>query len=207
MSLCKTAPVDMFTTLRPRPLAGRELSEIKAVQASVARFGLLSPIVVTRNNGKLTIVDGRKRLAAIRRLDFMGRLPRSLVNIPYIEVAELKGSADQTPALMSNRDLYNTVIGMFRQNQDVDAIAADLYLCHKSVRQVLTLSRLSPRLRQAFFNRTIDFSRAKSYAAIAGHLAQEDAFMALGPFAGEQEILDYIHNPEPQVDIPMRMAA
>lgn len=207
MSLFKTAPVDMFTTLRPRVLVGRALSEIKSVQASISRFGLLSPIVVTRNHGKLVVVDGRKRLAAIRRLDFMGRLPRSLVNIPYVEVTDIRQSPEPTPALMSNRDLYRTVIEMFRETQDVEAIAKDLYLCHKSVRQVLTLSRLSPRLRRAFFNRTIDFSRAGSYAAIAGHVAQEDAFMALGPFATAQEIIDHINDPQPQVKAPALMAA
>jgi len=90
MSHMKTAPVDMFTTLRPRLLIGELLQDIKSIQASIAKFGLLSPIVVTRSDDRLIIIDGRKRLAAIRRLAFMGRLPRSLVNIPYIEVQDAK---------------------------------------------------------------------------------------------------------------------
>ena len=207
MSQIKTAPVDMFTTLRSRLLIGQLLQDIKSVQASIARFGLLSPIVVTRSEGRLIVVDGRKRLAAIRRLDFMGRLPRSLVNIPYIELQDARLAPPNAPALMSNRDLYLTVTDMFRAHQDVSQIASDLYLSRKCVKQVLTLSRLSPRLRKAFFDRTIDFDRAKTYAALPEQALQERTFMALGPFADSDDILDYAAKPEPVLNAPLRLAA
>ena len=211
MSNIKTAPVDMFTTLRSRLFGGQVLNDIKAVQASIARYGLLSPIVVTRTNGKLIVVDGRKRLAAIRRLDFMGRLPRSLVNIPYIEVETAQKPISPTPLLMSNRDLYRTVTEKFHETQDVDSIASDLFLTRKCVRQVLTLSRLSPRLRRAFFDRTIDFNQAKAYAATPLHNLQERAFMSLGPFATSSEIIDYLNDrtvtPTFEIDYETRIAA
>ena len=213
MSHIKTAPVDMFTTLRPRLLIGRLLQDIKAVQASISRFGLLSPIVVSRTEGRLVVIDGRKRLAAIRRLEFMGRLPRSLVNIPYIELQDSRQVAADAPALMSNRDLYVTVTDMFQSHQDLDQIAAELYLSRKCVKQVLTLSLLSPRLRKAFFDRTIDFGGAKAYAALPDHGLQERAFIALGPFADEKAILaytdytDYTVKSKPAVHAPLRVAA
>lgn len=190
MSKVKTAPVDMFTTLRPRLLIGRLLKDIKAVQASITRFGLLSPIIVSRSNGRLIVVDGRKRLAAIKRLDFMGRLPRSLVNIPYIELKDARETPSQAPALMSNRDLYVTVTEMYRDHQDVQVIAADLFLSRKCVSQVLKLARLSPRLRRAFFDRTISFESASLYAAFPDHTLQDRAFMALGPFATDRVVLE-----------------
>ncbi len=195
MSQLKTAPVNMFTTLRPKLYIGQMLHDIKAVQASILRFGLLSPIIVSKSEGQLVIIDGRKRLAAIRRLDFMGRLPRSLVNIPYIEVENARGAISEAPPLMSNRDLYTTVTQMFRKTQDVGKIAADLYLSRKCVKQVLTLVRLSPRIRRAFFDRVIDFNRAKAYAALPQHTHQDRAFMALGPFAKTDAILNYGSNP------------
>ena len=207
MSHMKTAPVDMFTTLRPRMFGGPLLQDIKSIQASIARFGLLSPIIVTRLEDRLIVIDGRKRLAAIHRLAFMGRLPRSLVNIPYVEVQDAKQVASDAPVLMSNRDLYVTVMGMFREGHDVDKIAANLYLCRKIVKQVLTLGRLSPRLRRAFFARTIDFSQAGAYAALPHHDAQKAAFLALGPFAEDRAILDFAIGAEPAVDVPARLAA
>ena len=207
MSHMKTAPVDMFTTLRPRLFVGQLLQDIKAVQASISRFGLLSPITVSHSEGRLIVVDGRKRLAAIRRLEFMGRLPRSLVNIPYIELTDARQTAADAPALMSNRDLYVTVTDMFRSHQDVAQIASDLYLSHKCVKQVLTLARLSPRLRKAFFDRTINFMQAKTYAALPEHDVQERTFMALGPFADEQDILDFATKTEPTKATSLRLAA
>ena len=207
MSHMKTASVDMFTTLRPRLLVGQVLQDIKSIQASIARFGLLSPIVVTRSGNRLIIVDGRKRLAAIRRLAFAGRLPRSLVNIPYVEVKDAKQSASDAPSLMSNRDLFNTIIGMFREHHDVTKIAADLCLCRKIVKQVLMLGHLSPRLRRAFFDRTLDFSQAKVYAAMPDHKTQEEVFLTLGPFAKDQAILNFAQKTESAITIPQRLAA
>lgn len=192
MTDIKTASLDMFTTLRSRLFSGKVLSDIKSVQLSVARYGLLSPIIVSNQNGKLIVIDGRKRLAAIRRLDFMGKLPRSLVNIPYVEVQDAREPIAQTPPLMSNRDLYVTVIERFKQTQDIDTIAQELFLTSNYVRQVLTLTHLSPRLRRAFFNRAINFDQAKSFAATPIHHLQDRAFMSLGPFVESAEILDYI---------------
>ena len=195
MSQLKTAPVNMFTTLRPRLYVGQLLQDIKSVQASILRFGLLSPIIISRSEGRLVVLDGRKRLAAIRRLDFMGRLPRSLVNIPYIEVEHARETISDAPQLMSNRDLFTTVTQMFKDTQNVGQIAADLYLTRKCVKQVLTLTRLSPRIRRIFFDRTIDFTRAKAYAALPNPDLQERAFIALGPFAKADAILDYVNTP------------
>ena len=191
----KTAPVNMFTTLRPRLYVGPLLQDIKAVQASILRFGLLSPIIVSRSEGRLVILDGRKRLAAIRRLEFMGRLPRSLVNIPYIEVKDAREAVSNAPPLMSNRDLFTTVTRLFKQNQDIGQIASKLYLSRKCIKQVLTLTRLSARLRRAFFDRIIDFNRATAYAALPKHTVQDRTFMALGPFAKADAILKYAASP------------
>ena len=208
MSHVKTAPVDMFTTLRPRPFMGRLLKDIKAVQASISQYGLLSPIIVSRTNNQLVVLDGRKRLAAIKRLAFMGRLPRSLVNIPYLEIQDMPRAADPTPALMSNRELYQTVTQMFRNTQDVEYIASELFLTRKGVKQILTLCRLSPRLRRSFFDKTISFESARAYAAFPSHNIQEQIFSALGPFAEGQDILDHGHkNPTPEAPAPLRLVA
>ena len=206
MSQLKTAPVNMFTTLRPRLYVGPLLQDIKAVQASILQFGLLSPIIVSRSEGRLIILDGRKRLAAIRRLDFMGRLPRSLVNIPYIEVEHAREAVSDAPQLMSNRELFNTVTRMFKRSQDIGQIAAELYLSRKCVKQVLTLTRLSTRLRQAFFDRTIDFNRATAYAALPKHTVQDRTFMALGPFAKADAILEHAAE-TPRVKPVLELAA
>ncbi len=203
MSQIKTAPVNMFTTLRSRLLIGDLLQDVKSMQASIVKYGLLSPIIISKVNGRLIIIDGRKRLAAIKRLEFMGKLPRSLVNIPYVDVQDISATSMQTPALMSNRDLYTTVVDMFRQTQDVNHIASELFLTSKIVKEILTLARLSPRIRRAFFSKVIDFESAKTYAAFPTHALQDRAFMALGPFAEEQDILGVFSKAGPAAPMPL----
>ena len=198
-----TASVDKFTSLRPRVLMGRRLTETKAVQASIERFGLLSPIVVTRHEGQLVVVDGRKRLTALRRLAFLGRLPRSLINIPYVDLKDIGTASAGAPALMSNRELFETVARTFHETRDIDAVADALYLSRKDVRRILTLARLSPRLRAAFFARTIDFSRARAYAAMPSIHEQDAAFRDLGPFATARDIIAHINAPLPETAIPL----
>ena len=100
MSQFKPAPVNMFTTLHSSLLRGRVLQDIKAIQASILNTKRVAPLLVTRRpNGRLTIVDGRKRLAAIRRLEFMGQLPPSLEDIPYTEIASLRRDTPVRPKL------------------------------------------------------------------------------------------------------------
>jgi hypothetical protein len=175
------------------------------MQASIVKYGLLSPIVVSKANGRLVIIDGRKRLVAIKRLEFTGKLPRSLNKVPYIEVQDISATSVQTPALMSNRDLYSTVVDMFRRTQNVDHIASELFLTSKVVREILALARLSPLIRRAFFKKIVDFESAKTYAAFPSHALQNRAFMALGPFANEQDILGVFS--KVGTTAPMRLAA
>ena len=193
MSQVKTASVDMFINPHARLLGGQYLSDVKSIQLSISRYGLLSPIVVARRNKKLFVIDGRKRLAALRRLDFLGRLPRSLVNIPYVELSVLKDTPSPTPRLMSNRDLLNIILRRVREVKDIDLVAKDLFLTRKFVREILTLTRLSPRLKKAFYSGSISFEQARSYAATPLHGLQDRAFMSLGPFVEASEILDYLN--------------
>ena len=184
----QTAPVDKFTFARPRILVGSLLQDIKSLEKSIVKFGLLSPIIVRAHKGKLVVVDGRKRLAAIRRLRFAGVLPRSLVNIPYTELQNSLAAESPTPALMSNRELYRTVTEAFKGGTDIALIAEDLYLSRRCVAQILTLSRLSTRLRALFFEKIINFDQARTYAAQPRHMVQNAVFGALGPFAGADDI-------------------
>ncbi len=192
MSQIKTASVDMFITPHSRLFGGQLLSDIKSIQLSISRYGLLSPIVVARRHKKLVVIDGRKRLAALRRLDFLGKLPRSLVNIPFVELDALQDNPSPTPRLMSNRDLLSLIIQRVRKPEDIDIVAKDLFLTRKCVRDILTLTRLSPRLKKAFFAQSISFEQARAYAATPLHGLQDRAFMSLGPFVEASEILDYM---------------
>jgi len=77
------ASLDEFDLIRGQVLLGRRLRDIQILENSIARFGLLSPLIALKKSKRLTVIDGRKRLTAIRRLEFQGRLPSSLSRLPY----------------------------------------------------------------------------------------------------------------------------
>ena len=185
-----TAPVDSFSLLRNQVLAGGRLAQVKVLQESIARFGLLSPIVAIRREGRLFVVDGRKRLAALRRLAFQGRLPRSLKSIPYL-IARGDGEPSRRTALLtSNPELFRAVRSRFTSGMAIDAIAQDFHISRQCVRDVLSLSRLDDRLRALFFARRIDFAQARAYASIPETMRQRVIAAKLGLDATAEAVLD-----------------
>ncbi|MGB6319140.1 MAG: ParB/RepB/Spo0J family partition protein [Litorimonas sp.] len=183
------APVDEFVLLRGRVLAGQRLMDVQALQGSIARFGLLSPIVAVRRAGRLVVVDGRKRLAAIRRLAFEGRLPRSLVRIPYLLTTDQGRQGRLVPRLVANRSLFETVLARHERGESVPAIASALCVTRRCIRDVLSLGRLAPSVREAFFRGVIDFDQAQAFAALPDPDEQNRRFARLGPFASVRAIL------------------
>lgn len=184
------APVDRFQLLRGRLLTGNRLRDVKALQDSIVRFGLLSPIVAIERAGRLIVVDGRKRMAAIRRLAFEGRLPRSLARIPYLLTDDLTAAERQVPILVSNRDLFSALLSQFHDGASVSEMADRFCISHQCVRDILSLSRLDSILQTAFFQRVINFSQARAYAALPDTRTQIARLRQLGPFATPNQILD-----------------
>lgn len=183
------APVEDFSLLRRKLLCGQQLRDIHALQDSIARYGLLSPIIATQRAGKLVVVDGRKRLAAIKRLSFEGHLPRSLIKIPYLLVTDDNAIERRAPMLVSNADLYSALVGRFRAGSTVSELTTHFHISHQCVRDILTLSRLAPRIRAAFFGKMINFAQARAYAALPNPIDQIAGFNRLGPFAKPDDIL------------------
>lgn len=184
------APVEEFSLLRSMLLCGKRLRDIRTLQDSITRYGLLSPILATKRAGKLVVVDGRKRLAAIKRLSFEGRLPRSLVKIPYLLITDTAAIERRAPMILSNSDLYDALITRFQAGSTVSDLTEHFRVSHQCVRDILTLSRLHALIRAAFFNKIINFSQARAFAALPNPEAQLVCFNQLGPFAKPGDILD-----------------
>jgi len=191
----KTAPISAFKSLRSPILCGQNLNDVKTLERSILEFGLMSPIVVSVAKNYLVIIDGKKRLAAIKRLAFAGTLPRSLVNIPYILTDEANQMDFRAASILSGRDLYSAVMALKHAGIEIEEIAARLYLDRRSIVETISLSRLSTRLRQAYFAKTISFQQALAYTAEPDQAAQEALLLELGPFAKPRAILETLrHN-------------
>lgn len=197
------APVDDFSPLRNTVLCGKRLRDVRALQDSIMRYGLLSPIIAMTQADRLIVVDGRKRLAAIKRLQFEGRLPPSLATLPYLLASDVRTTERRAPLILANAELYAAVAGQFRAGATIDDLTAMFKISHQCVRDSLTLSRLTPRIRAAFFDKLISFPQARAFAAVPDPRDQARLFDALSPLATPNDILASVSSPIAATDVPL----
>lgn len=190
----KRAEFSKFKTLLSPLLFGQFLTDVKKIERSILKYGLIMPIIVTESKGQLVVADGKKRLAAIRRMMFAGALPRSLTQIPYILLADAGKAESYMARLLSTYDIYESVMRLKSQGETVAAIADALFLCRRSVQDIISLSHLAWPIRKAFFKRTLTFEQAKAYATLPDEDEQIAILTALGPFATPDAILSAVRD-------------
>ncbi len=190
-----------FRAPTTRILFGERLKEVAQIQNSIAAHGLLNPLIVMQRGEKLVIVDGKKRLAALRRMRFAGELPRSLVNVPYILIDHKADYERGVMTLLSNRERFEEVVNLRRKGLGLMEIAGELYISKQCVKDLLSVALLSPRLRQAYFGGTISIEQARAFASLPNADSQDQLLIALGPFADAPEILKAIESGDTVIEM------
>ena len=185
----KQASLNSFKLLNSHILQGEDLSEIKRISRSILKFGIICPIVTTQLKDSLIVVDGKKRLKALKRLEFQGKLPEQLKSIPYVSVVEAQQTNCQTTSILSGEPIYNVVMALRNRGASIEAIAEHLCLCRHSIADIVVLSRLSDHVRQSYFNNHISFKQAWSYAALPSKRKQTALMLKLGTLADASLIL------------------
>ncbi len=165
-------------------LYGSSLKAVKTLQSSIALFGLLSPICVTRKGDKFIILDGHKRLTALHRLRFEQGPHPHFSNIPYVIARtvlhqRLKNSEEFLP-LLSNDAQYNLVMDLRDSGLGVLDISNALYTSTQYVRNLLSLDKLSRNLQAAFLDDSLTLSQAHAYGTIENLDAQDKLLELLG---------------------------
>lgn len=199
--LITTAKLADFRSPTARILFGERLQDIKQIQSSIATHGLLNPLIVMRQGKKLIVIDGKKRLAALRRMKFTGNLPRSLVNVPYIIVDNDKSHPMPSMSLLTNREKFEEVVDLRQKGQGLMEIATQLYISKQCVKDLLSVTRLSPRLRQAYFGGSLSIEQARAFATLPNMDTQDHLLIALGPFANAPDILTAIRQGQTVIDM------
>ena len=197
-----TAPVDKFVHIRPQILTGPLLAEVKTLENSIEHLGLFLPIIVRNYRDKFFIIDGRKRIAAIKRLKFMGRLPHNLDNIPYRSLDTGQSMIEAVPNLITNPKLYHKVMQALDSGHSALETARRFYLSQHCIQQIIILSRLSERLRLLFFNNIFSFQQVKLYAAQPRTRIQDQVFSQIGPLASPNHIRKALYSFVPDNLVP-----
>jgi hypothetical protein len=182
----QTAKLSEFHSSRTQLLFGKALTSILQIENSILKNGLMRPLHVSRKDGAFIVIDGHKRLIALRRLNFKNKLPRSLVNVPYVIASE------DAVHLMSAQDRYQQMRELKGKGQSVIQIAAQLCTDKTDIHALQSVDRLSPRLSQAFHARIITLAQAQAFASVGWHEAQDSLLLAVGPSASVEHILSKV---------------
>jgi len=197
----KSAYMSDFQTPTTRILFGERLKDVQQIQLSISKHGLLNPITVMPREKKLVVIDGKKRIAALRRMRFAGTLPRSLVRIPYIIVDQDTAQILPHLSLLTNREKFEEVLNLHQKGFGLMEIATTLYISKQCVKDLLNISRLSLRLQRAYFGGDLSINQARAFATLPNREAQDSLLIALGPFANAPDILRAITSGDTVIDI------
>lgn len=189
---CRTAKLSAFRAPSPKLLFGERLKEVSDLEAFIAAHGLMRPLKVAQLGHKLFVIDGSKRLCALRRMRFKNTLPRSLVNIPFI-MNTCGTSKIPVPHLLSPQDQYRDMTALIESGINQDMAAQTLCLNAAEFRDLTHIDHLSPRLKTAFLDRTLTLQQANAFAALPCYEDQDSLLLSIGPYASIDDILIAIH--------------
>ena len=182
--------------LIPSPANARRtnrLVDIDVLAALIKSQGLLQNLVVRdTGHGKYEVVDGLRRLAALKSLIKTGDWPRTkpvAINVlsdghndTEVSLAANLGRVDMHPAdtFEAFRDLAE------REGASAETIGMRFGYATTTVRGFLKLANVSPKLMKAFRKDEISLDQMKALAITDDHKRQEEVF------AGAP---DYLRNP------------
>jgi len=161
---------------------------------SIIKDGLLNPLVVRQHGDKFIVVDGKKRLAILRRLTKLKRLSKAIAKVPCIvqDVVSLSPVGRRRPLLLTGPELAHKIL-FDAQNATSHVSIAQRYECDLSVvEDCLSLLGLHPEILKHFNNRAISLEQAAAFATIENKKAQLDLLHQLGPFVSNADIISAI---------------
>lgn len=196
-----------FTYISLKSLSARKISLLKPTKTAMAmkyllssleRDGLLNPLIVQEQNGRFFVVDGKKRLIALRQLAKQKLYRRALSKVPCIIVEKFDSKQWDwdRPQLMSEYELAHKVIVTSRLGVS-EALIAKRFECRIDIlRDCLSLRQLHPKLLMQFNNNVISLRQAAAFATIPNIDAQWSLLLQLGPFVSDKDIMDSVRNGE-----------
>jgi len=155
---------------------------ISELKASIAAHGIIQPLAVmpADENGLYSVIDGNRRLAAIRSLEDDGEMievPIVVRNPEHItDARELSLAANIMRLPLHPVDQYEAFAALEAEGLDEADIAQRFSIPPRQVKQALALGRLAPKIRDAWRKGEIDAKVARVFTLTADHKAQTRVF-------------------------------
>lgn len=173
------------------------------IKKSIEKDGLLNPLIVIKQKGRFIVVDGKKRLLALRELAKSSKYRRALYKIPCIVdcTAEV-GSDPERPVLMTGPELAHKIIQSVERGMS-KVMVAQRYECSASViEDALLLRNLHPKILMSFNNNSLSLEQAAALATIDNLNAQWALLLQLGPSVTNADIISAIKTGQAVLDLP-----
>ncbi len=174
------------------------------LRCSIARDGLLNPLIVAKQKNKYVVIDGNKRLKVLQKLAKTPLFTRSLYKIPCLISTDVSKAtqARKRPQLLSEAELVHIILRLVRKGHS-DAAIADRYKCELTIVQdAKTLPLLHADVLKRFYDSTINLNQAAALATIPHKTAQLNLLLQLGPFVSDRDIIMAIKAGETVLELP-----
>lgn len=158
---------------------------------SILKDGLLNPLVVVKQGSKFIVVDGKKRLAVIRRLAKSKRVSKAMAKVPCVvqDTQSLAPLKNRRPALLTGPELAHQIILEAQSGGSYVSIAQRFECDVSVVEDCVSLRGLHPEILLHFNKRTISLEQAAALATIENMTAQLDLLLQLGPSVSDKDIV------------------
>lgn len=179
-------------------------ADIHRLAKRILRDGLLNPIWVKKSASGFIVVDGGKRLAAMKLLQKAGCLPRSLSRIPcVITDAPLAETPDfGRPTLKTDAELADAIMTASKSGHSAAQIASRYDCQQQTIGYALSLPRLHAQILDYFQSGHLNLEQAAAFATIENTDSQWRLLQELGPFTHAKDVIAAILAGESVVIMP-----
>jgi len=151
---------------------------LEELKASIVAHGLIVPLIAVDRDGELYVIEGNRRLAALKALDGAGptTVPVVIIDAPDGDALEKSLVANIMHRPLHPVDQYEAFSLI---KKPVEEIARDFGLAKIDVERALALGRLSEKVREAWRAGTIKAEAAQCFTLAPDPAVQDKTLAAL----------------------------
>jgi ParB family chromosome partitioning protein len=169
-----------LSAIQPHPDQPRrsfDPDELQQLAASISRYGLLQPIVVTQDGDRYTLIAGERRLraAAMAGLEAISVVVREANEEQQLELALVENIQRADLNAIEEGRAFQHLIDAFGLTQE--RLAERIGRSRPTVANTLRILETSPLVQQAVVDGRLSAGHARALAGLEDH-AQQEALMA-----------------------------